>query len=156
MTMPGNILLASLTIGFLCCRDSGNKNVLSGNTLVNDSTVVHSSADTTKPVSSSPLIENFTDSALETRITDTLMKLSFIRKTNHYLDSLTNHKHGLSFIIDSVGVNELSVIAGYNGPERFETYYNFTVYPKTFKIMIEYSDTGELIPIEEYIKLKQE
>lgn len=83
------------------------------------------------------------------------MKIPFVENTNQYLDSLTRHKQGITFIIDSVGANEISVMAGYNGPERFETYYNFTVYPKTFDIMIEYPETGELVPIEQYIKLKK-
>ena len=87
---------------------------------------------------------------------DTLMKISFVKKTNKYLDSLTDHKHGIAFIMDSVSSNELSVMAGYNGPERFETYYNFTIYPKSFDIMIEYPDTGELVSIDQYIKLKKE
>jgi len=76
--------------------------------------------------------------------------------TDRYLDSLTGHKRGISFIIDSVRDNEVSIMAGYNGPERFETYYNFTVYLKTLDIKIEYPDTGELVSVEQFIKLTKE
>jgi hypothetical protein len=108
-----------------------------------------------KVVDSNIVVNKIRDTALEGKITDALMKISFVAKTNKYLDSLTGHKHGIAFIVDSVGANEISVMAGYNGPDRFETYYNFTVYPKTFDIMIDDPETGELVPIEQYIKLKK-
>ena len=103
-----------------------------------------------------PATTNHTiDKLLEDRITDTLMTIPFVKKTNQYLDSLTRHKKGIAFTIDPVADNEIFVMAGYNGPDRFETYYRFTIYPKTFDIMIEYPESGELISIDQYIKLKK-
>jgi len=96
------------------------------------------------------------DSILEAKIIDTLLTIPFVKKTDRYLDSLTGHKRGISFIIDSVRDNEVSIMAGYNGPERFETYYNFTVYLKTLDINIEYPDTGEMVSVEQFIKLTKE
>ena len=117
----------------------------------------NSSASKSENATDSTIVVNrLSDTVLEAKIINTLMKISFVKKTNDYLDSLTDHKHGIAFIMDSVSSNELSVMAGYNGPERFETYYNFTVYPKSFDIMIEYPDTGELVSIDQYIKLKKE
>ena len=139
-------------ITLLSCNNDKKNSELA----VSDSSADHSSALAEKAVSPSLSRHRFTDSVLEARIIDTLIKISFVKKTNHYLDSLTGHRHGISFIVDSVGANEISVMAGYDGPERFETYYNFAVYPKTFDIMIEYPDTGELVPIEQYIKLKKD
>jgi len=109
-----------------------------------------------KTTDSTIIVNRLSGAVLEAKIIDTLMKISFVKKTNEYLDSLTDHRHGIAFIMDSVASNEISIMAGYNGPERFETYYNFTVYPKSFDIMIEYPDTGELVSIDQYIKLKKE
>ena len=133
---------------FAACsnNDSGNKEPAPDS----------STAKNGKATDSTIVVNKLSDAALETKITDTLMTIPFVKKTNDYLDSLTNHKHGIAFIMDSVASNEIAVMAGYNGPERFETYYNFTIYPKTFDIMIEYPDTGELVSIDQYIKLKKE
>ncbi len=146
------LLISLLIVALLACNNGGTGSKEQGA----DSLAGQSSADSENAVSSSRFIHKFRDTVLESRIADTLMKLSFVKKTDHYMDSLTDHKHGISFIMDSVGTNEVSVIAGYNGPERFETYYSFAIYPKTFDIMIEYPDTGELVPIEQYIKLNKE
>jgi hypothetical protein len=57
------------------------------------------------------------------------MKLPFVEKSNSYIDSFSNHRHGIAFMLDTAG-NKISVLAGYNGPEKFETYYNFSINPK--------------------------
>jgi hypothetical protein len=109
-----------------------------------------------KSATSDIVANKFIDKVLEDKITDTLMTIPFVKKTNQYLDSLTGHKHGIVFTVDSVGNNEIFVMAGYNGPEKFETYFRFTIHPETFDIMIEYPETGELISIDQYIKLKKD
>ena len=137
-----------LTILFSACNsDSSEKKELDP-----DPTVIEKAKSTHSDIVANKLI----DKVLEDKITDTLMTMPFVKKTNQYLDSLTGHKHGIAFTIDSVGNNEIFVMAGYNDPERFETYYRFTIYPKTFDIMIEYPETGELISIDQYIKLKKD
>ena len=110
-----------------------------------------SSGGSGKKITSSHFIYNFPDTVLGAMISDTLMKLSFIQKTNIYIDSLTGHRQGISFMPDTVD-NTISVMAGYNGPERFETYYHFTIDPKTFDIKILDEMNGEFVSIDEYLK----
>ena len=47
-------------------------------------------------------------------------------------------------------------MAGYNGAERFETYYNFTVDPKSLEIKVMDPVGGDYISIEEFIKKNKE
>src|SRR5437773_7244934 len=63
------------------------------------------------------------DTILENKILDTLFKLSFIKRSNSYIDSLSKHKHGIAFIFNKEKDNKILVTAGYHGPLRFETYY---------------------------------
>ena len=83
-------------------------------------------------------IHHFADTTLENRITTALMKLSFVRKANTYIDSFSNHRHGIAFMLDSLGKgeNDIYVQAGYNGDQRFETYYQFYVNTKTLEIKV--------------------
>lgn len=87
-------------------------------------------------------------------ITDTLMKLPFIIKSNNYIDSFSNHKHGIAFISDTTG-QEISVKAGYNGDERFETYYEITIDRKTGEIKVLDPIEGDHIPLKDYLKNNQ-
>jgi hypothetical protein len=89
---------------------------------------------------------------LEKKVTDTLMKLSFVKESDRYIDSLSDHKHGIAFMQDTSG-GMIAVKAGYNGPERFETYYNFSIDPKTFEIKILDPVSGDYQSIEEYLKM---
>jgi hypothetical protein len=50
----------------------------------------------------------------------------------------------------------ITVKAGYNGAERFETYYHFSVDPKTLEIKILDIISGDYISLEEYIKSNPE
>jgi hypothetical protein len=102
------------------------------------------------PDSTKEYVPSFNNQPLTTKISDLLMKLPFVKKSNTYLDSLTNHEHGLAFIFDSTAKG-VSVMAGYNGDLRFETYYNFLVDPTTFNIKILEPISGEMISIKEYI-----
>jgi len=104
---------------------------------------------------SSRFIYTFADTALLAKIADTLMKLPFVRKSDRYIDSFSNHTQGISFLPDTAN-GEISVMAGYNGPERFETYYNFNINPVTFGIRILDPLSGEFISIEDYIKNNKE
>jgi hypothetical protein len=101
--------------------------------------------------SSSHIVYNFTDTAMYNRITDTLLQLPFVKTSNHYIDSLTGHKKGISFITDTLQ-NEITVMAGYDGAERFETYYNFSIDRKTFEIKVMDAASGEYLTIADYIK----
>ena len=147
----GHFLFIFLIIFFLSCNNDGKNS----KTPSNDSSADYSSTDVNKPVSSSRFIYRFADSILEARINDTLMKLPFVQKSNKYIDSFSNHQHGIAFMSDSTG-NIISVMAGYNGPERFESYYNFRIDPKTFEIKILDPLSGNYVSIDEYIKKNPE
>lgn len=87
-------------------------------------------------------------------IIDTLMKLPFIIKSNAYIDSFSNHQHGIAFMSDTTDA-VISIRAGYNGAERFETYYDFIIYQKTGEIKIMNPADGDYIPLKEYLKNNQ-
>ncbi len=88
----------------------------------------------------------------EKKVTDTLMKLSFVKESDRYIDSISDHKHGIAFMQDTSD-GMIAVKAGYNGPERFETYYNFSIDPKTFEIKILDPVSGVYLSIGEYLKM---
>jgi hypothetical protein len=102
-------------------------------------------------------IHNFEDTALESKITAALMKLPFVQKSNAYIDSFSNHRHGMAFMLDSSdNKNEISVQAGYNGEERFETYYHFYVDPKTMEITVYDMVNDKRMSVKDYIKSQQQ
>ena len=82
------------------------------------------------------------------------MKLPFVTKSSNYIDSFSNHKHGIAFMMDEPQENEpdISVQAGYNGGERFETYYRFFVNPKTMEIKVYDPVEDKKLTIKEYLK----
>lgn len=85
---------------------------------------------------------------------DTLLKIPFIMKSNNYIDSLTNHQHGISFLTDTLD-QSYEIKAGYNGPERFETYHHLSVDKKTMEIKVLEPVEGEYIPLKDYLKNNQ-
>jgi hypothetical protein len=95
-----------------------------------------------------------TDTALENKITAALMKLPFVTKSNNYIDSFSSHNHGIAFMMDEPQENEpdISVQVGYNGGERFETYYRFFVNPKTMEIKVYDPVEDKKLTIKEYLK----
>ncbi len=98
-----------------------------------------------------------TDTSLENKITNALMKLPFVIESNDHIDSFSNHRHGIAFILDEPLENEtdISVKAGYNGGERFETYYRFFVNPKTMDIKVYDPAADEKLTVSAYLKSKQ-
>jgi hypothetical protein len=104
--------------------------------------------------SPSKYIHSFTDTTLENKITEALMKLSFVKKSNAYIDSFSNHRHGIAFMMDEPQPNEtdINVQAGYNGGERFETYYRFLVNPKTMEIKVYDPVEDKTLTLKEYLK----
>jgi len=97
-------------------------------------------------------IHKFSDTALEKKITAVLLKFPFVQKSNKYIDSVSNHKHGISFMLDNDKGENVSVLAGYNSDERFETYYHFYVDPKTMAVTIYDPLTNKTLPVKEYLK----
>ncbi len=137
-----------LMITLACCNNTIDKNTA----VVKDSVVSTKAADTT-----SNYIHTFADTVLETSITNALMKLPFVIKSDKYIDSLTNHKHGIAFMMDKAdaGETDVQVQAGYNGNDRFETYYRFFVNPKTLEIKVYDVAEDKKLSIKEYIKTQQ-
>jgi len=113
-----------------------------------------SAANKVQTDSSSKYIYTFADTALQDKITEALMKLPFVIKSNKYIDSFSNHQHGIAFMMDEPKENEpdISVQAGYNGGERFETYYRFFVNPKTMEIKVYDPVEDKKLTIKEYLK----
>ena len=120
-----------------------------GEAVVKDTAAINIKTD-----SASKYIHTFSDTALENKITDALMKLAFVTKNNRYIDSFSNHQHGIAFMMDAPQENEtdISVQAGYNGGERFETYYRFFVNPKTMEVKIYDPVEDKKLTIKEYLK----
>jgi hypothetical protein len=99
---------------------------------------------------------SFADKRLQSRITDTLLTFPFVKESNEYIDSLSGHTKGIAFILDSAGENKILVMAGYNGSDRFETYYNFTIDRRDLSILITDPLSGETNTIQEYINKNKE
>lgn len=132
-------------ISFAACNNDAKKDEVA---------VTDSASATIKADSSSKYIHSFADTALESKITDALMKLPFVRKSSNYIDSFSNHQHGIAFMMDEPAENEtdVSVQAGYNGGERFETYYRFFVNPKTMEIKVYDPVEDKKLTIKDYLK----
>lgn len=119
-----------------------------------EAVVKDSIAINVKTDSAANYIHTFTDTVLENKITKALLKLPFVKKSDQYIDSFSNHKHGIAFLLDKPEANEtdIPVQAGYNGEERFETYYRFYVNATTMEIKVYDVAADKKLTVKEYIK----
>ena len=131
-------LLISLTLVSVACNNNGGK-TNTGNT---DSLPVSANEQNE---------ETLVPADKEKNIEDSLMKLPFIRESNRYIDSLSAHQHGIAFMRDTAD-GRINIRAGYNGPERFETYYDFSIDPVTNQIKILDPVLGDYISLDDYLK----
>jgi hypothetical protein len=79
------------------------------------------------------------DSAKDEELMSKVMDLPEVKRANVFIDSISNHKHGISIMIISrpdKTQDYYDVLLGYNNDFRFETYFNFYVY--TPKLDIKY------------------
>lgn len=89
-----------------------------------------------------------------------ILNLQEMKSQARVLDSLTKGKASIGFVVDSSKAHNIwnySISAGYNGPDRFETYHVFHASSdqcNTLKIQEPVS--GEYISIEEWRKRKSE
>lgn len=87
-------------------------------------------------------------------IHDTLLTIPQVKSSDKYIDSLTNHKHGISFLTGNAkqGKEDLGyeVQAGYNNDEHFETYYFFYINPATKEIKVLDQVSGNVLPLKEW------
>ena len=148
-----NMLIALLSAGscaifFAACNNASKTDTV----VTNDSVIIKQQTD-----SSVNYIHAFADTALENKITAALLKLPFVIKSNNYIDSFSNHKHGIAFMLDNPAPDEtdISVQAGYNGDQRFETYYRFVVNPKTLEIKVYDPVTDKKLTVKEYLKTQE-
>ena len=146
-----NLLFLLALISFAACNNSG---LSVKETIKNDTLTAPVTPEKNDSVAS--YIHHFNDTTLENRITRALMKLSFVKKSNAYIDSFSNHQHGMAFMLDSIGrsENEISVQAGYNGDLRFETYYHFYVNPKTMEIKVLDELSDKKLSVREFLKAR--
>jgi len=116
--------------------------------------VKDSVTEVAKPDSAMTYIHSFSDTALESKITAKLMKLPFVIKANSYIDSFSEHRHGIAFMVNKPeqGDTDLSVQAGYNGYQRFETYFRFYVNPQTLDIKVYDAVKDKRLTVKEYTK----
>jgi hypothetical protein len=84
---------------------------------------------------------------------DSLNRLPFIITSNRYIDSFSHHRNGMAYIIDSTEKTWM-IRAGFNGRERFESYYQFYVNPHTKEIKVYDAVNDEQIPLSDYMKKK--
>ncbi len=132
-------LLISLSLTVLACNNNGEKTT-TVNTDTIPATTVEQKVETPVPV------------VKEKNIEDSLMKLPFIQESNRYIDSLSGHQRGIAFMRDNSDDGKINIRAGYNGPDRFETYYDFSIDPVTNVIMILDPILGDYISLDEYLK----
>lgn len=82
-----------------------------------------------------------------------ISELPEFKKAQKNIASVTGGKSGVSFIIDNTeNQNCYSVQAGYNGEDRFETYYFFSLEPVTYKIRILDTLTDEYVTMDVWRK----
>jgi hypothetical protein len=142
------IVFLFLLTGSYACNNSSK---------TDETAVTDTAKNTVQTDSSANYIHTFTDTALENKITAALLKLPFVMKSSNYIDSFSNHRHALAFMLSDPEVNEtdISVQAGYNGEQRFETYYRFFVNPKTLEIKV-YDPVGDKkLTVKEYLKTQK-
>ena len=138
---------------FSACNQQDEKKVMPETPA--DSTVTTPPAKKDSAVVSGELLIDGTNySEKEKKILDRISLLPEFKKSNKYIDSLTDHKHGLSSMIfkPQKGEKYYYVKVGYSSPERFETYYNFYVDSTTLAINIDDAVEADIVPIAEWRK----
>ena len=98
-----------------------------------------------------------TDSAFEDKVVKTVVKYKKIQALNHFIDSVSRHKHGVSMMFtgrphDNVSYYYLEV--GYDTEGRFITAYSFYIYKEGFIIKSIDPQSMKQISIEKWSKLK--
>ena len=129
------MLLLFLIITIVACNNGGSKNKI-----ISDTSATPVVTDTKREVGKD--------------ILDTLNALPFVIEASRNIDSATQHQHGMSYIIDTTDT-ELDIRAGYNGPDRFETYFIFAVDKKTRAITVEDVISGDTVTPEEFEKRRK-
>ena len=142
-------LFIILTVTLVACNPSAKKEENNPG-IINDTTqntvAVNNASD------SNQLIVNANISAKGEAILKLIQELPEFKKSNKYIDSLTDHKKGLAALIfkPTKGEKDYNVQVGYNGTERFETYYNFYVDSTSYAIKVSDAIIGDIVPLDEW------
>lgn len=83
------------------------------------------------------------DDSILFKIEDEILKLPEVQRKQTLIDSVSHHKHGISMmVLKKPGKTRKYywIAVGYNSEIRFETMFNFYVWPTP--IIIKYLDTG--------------
>ncbi len=109
-----------------------------------------------KPDSSKFIVDKSV-SRREEKILRLIKDLKEVKASDKYIDSFSNHKKGIATLIfrPTNGLKDYNVQAGYNGDNRFETYYNFFVDSATYKIKIQDPVQGDIVPMDEWRKREE-
>jgi hypothetical protein len=142
-----NSFILLLLVSFAACNNRDTDKMAT-----TDSLVIRQ-----QPDSNVKYIHAFSDTVLERKITSALLKLPFVIKSDKYIDSISDHKKGIAFLLDNPGPDEkgISVQAGYNGDQRFETYYRFEVDPKNLDIKVYDPVSDKKLTVKEFLKTQQ-
>lgn len=101
-----------------------------------------------------------TTACTEQQALNAINQLPEIVMQQQYLDSLTNHKKGVAYMINSKtidGKDCYEISAGYNGELRWENYYIFYVDKQDCtQISVIEPIEGDIIPVEEWHKKQQQ
>lgn len=120
-----------------CTGENKQNEPAAANTILKDTTAV--------------TVINSTKKSREDKILDSIQQLPFIIAAHKKIDSFSQHKNGIAFLIDS-SEKEWIIQAGYNGAERFETYHRLYVNPATFEIKVYDVVNDEKLTVADYLK----
>ena len=97
----------------------------------------------------------YVDSIVPKEIRDTLRKISFVKDADHYYDSISNHKEGVTFVTEMIDTvtNEIYPDAVDMAQDHVIKLYRFKVNPATREIRVLDIETLKWLSIKEYIKL---
>jgi hypothetical protein len=97
------------------------------------------------------------DSILPEQILATVSKLPEIQEADKYIDSISDHRERIAYLWEKPDKENLDYVIqfGYDGKERFETYYWIYVSPITLNIRFYDVINDSLYGIEDYRKLKR-
>lgn len=136
------LLISFFSLLVICCRQ--NKEKIENQILTDSLTTNQNPAEH--------------NNMMEDKIRDAIFKLPEVIESNRYIDSFSNHKHGISVRIDKSPENEpvYYVDAGYNGELRWEKYYSFSVDTNSFQVKIyDITIDENYIPLDEWRKMNK-
>ena len=100
-------------------------------------------------------MKTISDTSIEDLILSKIHNLYEVKRKEKYIDSITNHKHGISLLIlkkPSAKKQYYIVQAGYDSKIRFEPYYTFYVFRNALEVKYYDTQTDSLMSIDEWRK----